>query len=198
MSITIDPSHDTLVVVDVQNDFCPGGALGVSGGDEVVPVLNRYIDRFSALRVPIFATRDWHPPVTKHFKAYGGVWPPHCVQETEGAEFHAGLRLQHDAIVVSKGMDPEEDAYSCFQAKDPNGVRFAAALSERGIRRLFVGGLATDYCVKETALDAVKEGFQVVVLRDAIRAVDLNPGDGDRAIEAMRTAGAALSTLSDL
>lgn len=198
MSITIDPSHDTLVVVDVQNDFCPGGALGVSGGDEVVPVLNRYIDRFSALRVPIFATRDWHPPVTKHFKAYGGVWPPHCVQETEGAEFYAGLRLQHDAIVVSKGMDPEEDAYSCFQAKDPNGVRFAAALSERGIRRLFVGGLATDYCVKETALDAIKEGFQVVVLRDAIRAVDLNPGDGDRAIEAMRTAGAALSTLSDL
>lgn len=196
--MTINPSTDALVIVDVQNDFCPGGSLAVPDGDKVVPLLNRYIDRFVTLKGPIFASRDWHPAVTKHFKAYGGVWPPHCVQGTKGAEFHAGLKLPGDTVIVSKGMDPDADAYSCFQAEDLNGMPFAAALGEGSVQRLFVGGLATDYCVKATVLDALKEGFRVVVLEDAIRAVDVNPGDGPKALEAMKAAGATLVRLSDL
>lgn len=196
--MTINPSTDALVIVDVQNDFCPGGSLAVPDGDQVVPLLNRYIERFAALKGPIFASRDWHPAVTKHFKAYGGVWPPHCVQGTKGAEFHADLRLPGDAVIVSKGMDPDADAYSCFQAEDLNGMPFAAALGEGSVQRLFVGGLATDYCVKATVLDALKEGFRVVVLEDAIRAVDVNPGDGPKALEEMKAAGATLVRLADL
>lgn len=196
--MTIDPSSDALVIVDVQNDFCPGGSLAVPEGDKVVPVLNRYIERFAALKTPIFASRDWHPAVTKHFKAYGGAWPPHCVQGTRGAEFHADLRLPREAVIVSKGMDSEQDAYSCFQAEDPDGMPFTAALGERGVQRLFVGGLATDYCVKATVLDALREGFQVVVLEDAIRAVDVSPGDGAKALQEMKTAGAAVATFSVL
>lgn len=198
MPVTLNPSSDALVIVDVQNDFCPGGSLAVPDGDKVVPVLNRYIERVSTLKGPIFASRDWHPAVTKHFKAYGGVWPPHCVQGTKGAEFHAGLRLPTDAVIVSKGMDPEEDAYSCFQAGDPGGTPFSTTLGKRGIKRLLVGGLATDYCVKATVLDALKEGFKVGVLGDAVRAVDVNPGDGAKALDEMKAAGATFVTLSDL
>jgi nicotinamidase/pyrazinamidase len=196
--MAIDPTRDALVVVDVQQDFCPGGALGVTGGDQVVPVLNRYIERFRAAGAPVFATRDWHPARTKHFQAYGGVWPPHCVEGTPGARFHADLALPADAVVVSKGMDPEEDAYSGFQAEDANGMPFAAALGERGVARIFVGGLATDYCVRATAVDAAREGFEVVVLADAIRAVDLAAGDGERAIAEMEAAGARFVTLATL
>ncbi len=194
----IDPAYDALVIVDVQNDFCPGGSLAVPGGDRVVRVLNRYMQRFQALEAPIYASRDWHPPVTKHFQAYGGVWPPHCVQGTKGAEFQPALALPPEAVVVSKGMDPEQDAYSCFQAEDPNGMEFSVNLADRGIQRLFVGGLATDYCVKSTVLDALHEGFQVVVLQDAIAAVDVTPGDGERAIEEMRVAGATFTTFNEL
>ncbi len=194
----IDPTFDALVVVDLQNDFCPGGSLGIAGGDRVIPILNRYMQRFGELKAPIYASRDWHPPVTKHFQAHGGVWPPHCVQGTKGAEFHPAVTLPPDVVIVSKGMDPEQDAYSCFQAQDPDGMDFAVSLGEHGIQRLFVGGLATDYCVRSTVLDALHEGFQVVVLEDAIGAVDLRPGDGDRAIEEMRAAGATFVTLTDL
>jgi len=198
MPLTIDPSRDALVIVDVQNDFCPGGSLAVPEGDKVVPALNRYIVRFAAVGGPIFASRDWHPAVTRHFKAYGGVWPPHCVQETRGANFHADLKLPRDAVVVSKGMDPDADAYSAFQAEDPNGMPFAAALGDHGTQRLFVGGLATDYCVKATVLDALREGFEVVVLEDAVRAVDVNPGDGAKALEEMKAAGATFATLEEV
>jgi len=194
----INPSSDALVIVDVQNDFCPGGSLAVPEGDKVVPVLNQYIAHFAAVKGPIFASRDWHPAVTKHFKAYGGIWPPHCVQGTRGAEFHPDLKLPREAVVVSKGMDPNADAYSCFQAEDSNGMPFAAALGEWGVQRLFVGGLATDYCVKSTVLDALREGFQVVVLDDAIRAVDVTPGDGARALQELTAAGATFATLSNL
>ncbi len=194
----IDPTCDALVVVDVQNDFCPGGSLAVPDGDRVVPVLNRYIRRFRELKAPVYASRDWHPPVTKHFQAGGGVWPPHCVQGTTGAEFHPALALPLEAVVISKGMDPAEDAYSCFQARDPDGADFAVTLGERGVRRLFIGGLATDYCVKATVLDALHEGFQVVVLQDAIGAVDVRPGDGERAIEEMRAAGATFTTVDEV
>ena len=193
----IDPARDALVIVDVQNDFCPGGALGVPGGDAVVPVLNRYAERFAAAGAPVFASRDWHPARTSHFKAYGGVWPPHCVQDTPGADFHPQLVLPPGAAVVSKGMDPAEDAYSCFQAETADGMPFAATLGELGVGRLFVGGLATDYCVKSTVVDGVREGFEMVVLADAIAAVDLTPGDGAKALDEMRAAGAELVELTD-
>lgn len=194
----IDPAYDALVVVDVQNDFCPGGALAVPQGDRVVPVLNRYIRRFRALKARIYVSRDWHPAVTKHFEASGGPWPPHCVQGTPGAAFHPELEIPVEAVLVSKGMDPEQDAYSCFQAREANGTEFVVSLVQRGVRRLFIGGLATDYCVKVTALDALHEGFQVVVLRDAVGAVDVQPGDGERALEEMRAAGASFASIEEL
>ena len=194
----IDPARDALVIVDVQNDFCPGGALGVPGGDAVVPVLNRYAERFAAAGAPVFASRDWHPARTSHFKAYGGVWPPHCVQGTPGAEFHPSLTLPADTAIVSKGMDPSEDAYSCFQAETGDGMPFTAALGEAGVGRLFVGGLATDYCVKATVIDGAREGFEVIVLADAIAAVDLAPGDGAKALDEMRAAGALTVQLAEL
>jgi epoxyqueuosine reductase len=196
-AMTIDPKRDALLVVDVQNDFCPGGSLAVPDGDQVVPVLNRYIVRFTSAGAPVFASRDWHPTRTKHFKAYGGVWPPHCVQGTPGASFHPGLALPREAVVFSKGMDPEQDAYSAFQAEDPSGRRLQTVLKERGVQRLFVGGLATDYCVQASVLDARRDGFEVVVLADASRAVELKPGDGERALGAMREAGARLVTSED-
>jgi nicotinamidase/pyrazinamidase len=194
----IDPNRDALVIVDVQNDFCPGGSLAVPEGDRVVPILNQYARRFQEVGAPIFASRDWHPEHTKHFQSGGGVWPPHCVQGTRGAEFHKDLALPKETVIVSKGMDPAEDAYSCFQAQDANGMDFAVTLGELGVQRLFVGGLATDYCVKATVLDALREGFQAVVLDDALRAVNVNPGDGDRALAEMKTAGATFATLGEL
>jgi nicotinamidase/pyrazinamidase len=184
-------AKDALVIVDVQNDFCPGGALAVARGDEVVEPLNRLIERFSRAGLPIFATRDWHPERTSHFRDYGGVWPAHCVQGTKGAEFHADLKLNENVVTLSKGMAADEDSYSGFQAVDQNGTPLAELLRRAGVERIFVGGLATDYCVKQTVLDGLKQGFQVVLLDRAMRAVDLNPGDGDRAIAEMIQAGAA-------
>lgn len=194
----IDARADALVLVDVQNDFCPGGSLPVPEGDRVVPVLNRYVARFTDAGAPVFASRDWHPARTRHFQADGGAWPPHCVQSTPGAAFHPGLAVPPGAIVVSKGMDPEEDAYSAFQGTDERGTPFDAALRRRGVRRLFVGGLATDYCVKATVLDARRLGFEVLVLGDAVRAVEVKPGDGARALEEMRAAGARVVTLPEV
>jgi nicotinamidase/pyrazinamidase len=198
MAYTIDPARDALVVVDVQNDFCPGGALAVPDGDRVVPVLNDYAQRFAERGAPVFASRDWHPARTSHFAAYGGTWPPHCVQETSGAALHADLRLPVGATLVSKGTGPDEDAYSCWQARAADGTDFPALLARRGIRRLFVGGLATDYCVKATALDARRAGLEVVVLEDAVRAVDVTAGDGDRALAEMAAAGATRARLDAL
>jgi nicotinamidase/pyrazinamidase len=190
---------DALIVVDVQNDFCPGGSLAVPGGDEVVAVLNRYIARFAAAGLPIIATRDWHPPKTTHFKSYGGVWPPHCVQETGGAAFHPNLKLPASAIVVSKGTAADEDSYSGFQGKDDTGKPLAELLHGRGVKRIFVGGLATDYCVKHTVIDGLKRGFAVSLLGDAIRGVDLNPDDSAKALGEMRAAGATtLPSLDEL
>lgn len=184
-------AKDALVIVDVQNDFCPGGALAVARGDEVVEPLNRLIERFGKAGLPIFATRDWHPARTRHFKEYGGLWPAHCIQGTQGAEFHPDLKLGENVVILSKGMAAEEDAYSAFQAVDQNGTSLAELLRRDGVERIFVGGLATDYCVKQTVLDGLKEGFQVVVIDRAVRAVDLNPGDGDRALAEMIRAGAS-------
>ena len=185
---------DALVIVDVQNDFCPGGALGVRDGHLVVAPLNACAARFAAAGAPVYASRDWHPARTSHFKEWGGPWPPHCVQGTRGAEFHPDLRLPAGAAVVSKGSAIDEDAYSCFQARDAAGRPFPDVLRAAGVRRLVVGGLATDYCVKATALDARRAGLDVVVLEDAMRAVDLLPGDEQRAIAEMTAAGVTLAS----
>jgi len=176
---------DALIAVDVQNDFLPGGSLAVPEGDAVVPVMNRYLAAFAAHALPVFATRDWHP--TKHcsFKAQGGIWPPHCVAATRGAEFAPGLVLPPDAVVVSKAATPEADAYSGF-----GGTDLAPRLRAMRVARLYIGGLATDYCVLNTVRDALTEGFAVLLLADAIRAVDVHPGDGARALDEMRRLGA--------
>ncbi|HEX9788204.1 MAG TPA: bifunctional nicotinamidase/pyrazinamidase [Candidatus Binatia bacterium] len=190
---------DALIVVDVQNDFCPGGALAVQSGDEVVSVLNRYMEKFAAAGLPIVATRDWHPQKTRHFKSYGGMWPAHCVQGTRGAAFHADLRLGNNVTVVSKGTAPDEDSYSAFQGKDHSGTALAELLRRWGVEKIFVGGLATDYCVKQTVLDGLHQGFTVVVLDDAIRGVNLNPNDSKEALIEMRQAGAAtLASIDEL
>ncbi|HHF98346.1 bifunctional nicotinamidase/pyrazinamidase [Candidatus Aerophobetes bacterium] len=177
-----------LLIVDVQNDFCPGGALAVPEGDKVVPTLNRYIELFSKKSFPIFASRDWHPEKTRHFKEFGGLWPEHCVQGTKGAEFHPGLLLPENTIVVSKGMDPDKDSYSVFEAFDFQGRRFDDILRSMGIVELYVGGIATDYCVKESVLDALKKGFKINLLIDAVKGVD--EAQSRRAIEKMLSLGA--------
>ncbi len=188
-------AEDALLLVDVQNDFCPGGALAVPEGDRIVPVANWYARLFERRGLPVFASRDWHPPETKHFQQWGGKWPPHCVRDTRGAELHPNLSLPDDAIVVSKGMDPEKDSYSAFQAVTPEGEPLAVALAERGVERLFVGGLATDYCVHATVVDGLKSGFQVVLLEDAVKGIDLNPGDIARAVADMEEHGARTARL---
>jgi nicotinamidase/pyrazinamidase len=184
---------DALLVVDVQNDFLPGGALGVPDGDAVVPVLNRYLARFATAGLPIFATRDWHPADHCSFQAQGGSWPPHCVQETPGAEFAPGLELPDAVSRIAKAIGTEKDSYSGFE-----DTELAAELRAAGVSRLLIGGLATDYCVLNTVLDALREGFEVLLLADAIRAVEVQPGDGDAAIARMTAAGAVPILLEDL
>lgn len=187
--------NQALLIVDVQNDFCPGGALPVPEGDQVVAVLNRYMERLDA---PVFASRDWHPAETSHFKERGGPWPPHCVRDTAGAAFHPQLKLPADAVVVTKGTDPTDDGYSAFEGVDQNGMALGAALEQRGVRRLFVGGLATEYCVRASVLDALKQGLDVVLLTDAIRGIDVKPGDMTRALAEMQAAGARTATLGTI
>lgn len=187
----VNPERRALVIVDVQNDFCPGGALAVPHGDEVVGPLNRLAEEFLLRGDLVFKSRDWHPPQTKHFAAYGGTWPVHCVQGTRGAEFHPELIDDPRIIVISKGMG-DEDNYSAF-----DGTNLASQLRQQEVEEIWVGGLATDYCVKQTVLDARREGFKVKALSDAMRAVERNPGDGQRAIEEMQQAGAITTVTSE-
>jgi nicotinamidase/pyrazinamidase len=177
-----------LIVVDVQNDFCPGGTLAVPHGDDVIEPLNELIDDFLKRGAPVYKSRDWHTPTTKHFAAYGGTWPVHCVQNTEGAEFHPALRDDPRITVISKGLG-DTDCYSAFDETD-----LATQLHKQNVEEVVVGGLATDYCVKNTVLDALKNGFKVKAIENAMRAVDLQPGDGERAIDEMRDAGADIVT----
>ena len=179
-----------LVIVDVQNDFCPGGALGVPQGDKIIPAINKYIKVFSSKKLPIFATRDWHPVRTKHFKDFGGVWPVHCIQNTQGSAFHSKLKLPKEAIILYKGMDPEKDSYSAFQAQELNGTGFLHLLGLLKISELYVCGLATDYCVESSVIDGLKHGFKVKLLLDAIKGVDLKAGDSQKAIKEMTRKGA--------
>lgn len=181
-----------LIVVDVQNDFCPGGALAVPEGDNVVAPLNRLITEFLAHDEPVFASRDWHPRQTHHFAEFGGTWPVHCVQNTTGAEFHPDLKRDPRIQIISKGLG-DTDCYSAFDETD-----LAERLRAANIKEVWVGGLATDYCVKQTVLDAVKNGFQVKAIADAMRPVELQPGDGERAIEEMEASGAEIVHIRDI
>jgi nicotinamidase/pyrazinamidase len=183
-----------LLVVDVQRDFCPGGSLAVPHGDQVVPALNQHISNAGTRQWPVYASRDWHPPVTNHFKEYGGEWPPHCVENTEGARFHDKLRLPPSAVVITKGQDPDHPGYSAFQGKTPDGRSLLDDLRDRQVTHLYVGGLATDYCVKHSVLDALRAGLEVTVLGDAIAGVNLRPEDSARAIDEMRAAGAEITS----
>lgn len=176
---------DALLIVDLQNDFLPGGSLAVADGDRVVAPIQGWIARFAAAGAPIFATRDWHPEDHCSFRAAGGPWPPHCVAGTNGAAFAPGLALPAGAVVVSKATRRDADAYSGFAGTDLD-----RRLREAGASRLFVGGLATDYCVLNTVLDALRLGYAVVVLTACVRAVEVAAGDGEHALAAMRAAGA--------
>jgi nicotinamidase/pyrazinamidase len=179
--------QEALIVVDVQNDFCPGGALGVRDGDAVVPVLNGLIGRFRHVAL----TCDWHPVDHCSFAARGGPWPPHCVQGTAGAAFHPALRTE-GATVFRKGAERDAEAYSGFAGRSDAGEDLAGWLRARGVTRVWIGGLATDYCVRATALDALRAGFEATVVADGCRAVDVRPGDGERALAELRAAGAQI------
>jgi len=183
---------DALIIVDVQNDFCLGGALPVPNCDQVVPVLNDYLRIFRMARANVVATRDWHPPNHMSFKAQGGPWSPHCVQNTNGAKFHPDLKLPKHTIVVSKAINPLEENYSGFE-----GAELSNILRKQGVVRVFVGGLATDYCVKNTVLDALKIGFESVLLLDAIAGINAKSNDSAKAIAKMIKSGAEQATLSD-
>jgi nicotinamidase/pyrazinamidase len=184
---------DALLLVDVQNDFLPGGALAVPDGDAIIPVLNRYVAAARAARVPIYASRDWHPREHCSFKARGGPWPPHCVAGTAGADFAPALDLPPTTEVVSKAATAEKDAYSAFE-----GTGLADDLRGKGVKRLLIGGLATDYCVLNSVRDALKHGFEVLLLADAMRAVDVKAHDGDAAEAEMLRLGARPVTFGDL
>jgi nicotinamidase/pyrazinamidase len=177
--------NDALIIVDVQRDFCPGGALPVPEGDQVVPVLNEYIKLFKKANARIFATRDWHPLNHVSFKMYGGPWPPHCIQQSEGAKFHPDLKLPDNTGIISKAMDPSEESYSGF-----DGTELAEDLKKSGVARVFVGGLATDYCVKNTVLDAITLGYETALLTDATRGINVKPDDVKEAIDEMTAKGA--------
>lgn len=202
----MDNSRSALIVVDVQNDFCPGGALPVPDGDKVVEPLNSMIECAPKNGWPVIASRDWHPRETRHFAEFGGTWPVHCAQDTPGARFHPELKLPPQTIIVSKGTG-DEDAYSAFDGDTPATVVGAVTceqialeevLRRLGVKIVFVGGLATDYCVKATAIDARRCGFETYLLLDACRAVNLKPNDGDRAVEEMRRVGVIITSTDEI
>jgi nicotinamidase/pyrazinamidase len=178
---------DALILTDVQHDFLPGGSLGVADGDAIIGPLNAMIEQFVQQGLPVVATRDWHPANHVSFVAQGGPWPTHCVQGTQGAAFAPELRIPDGAIIISKATDPDQDAYSGFQGTDLD-----RQLRALGVHRVFVGGLATDYCVLNTVLDARRLGYDVVLLAEAVRAVDVQPGDGEAALAQMADAGAVV------
>jgi nicotinamidase/pyrazinamidase len=177
---------EALLIVDFQNDFCPGGALAVPDGDEIGPRVAELIDsgRFDV----VIATRDWHPPDHGSFAERGGPWPPHCVADTPGAQLHAAVPRDRVDVVLDKGTDPQTEGYSGFE-----GTGLADVLRERGVERVTLVGLATDYCVRATALDALNEGFGVTVDRAGVRGIDAQPGDAERALEEIRAAGGTVA-----
>ncbi|MBI5732415.1 isochorismatase family protein [Candidatus Jorgensenbacteria bacterium] len=191
----VQQPRKALIVVDVQNDFCPGGALAVGKGDEVVAPLNKMITYAEEHDWVVVVSRDWHPSNSKHFQK----WPPHCIQNTPGARFHHQLDY-HGAEVISKAMGDNEDGYSAFDGftRDGQGMSLEEFLSENDVSEVYVGGLATDYCVKATAIDSVYRGFRTHLLIDACRAVDAKDGDGERAINEMKSEGIDLMTTEEV
>jgi nicotinamidase/pyrazinamidase len=183
---------DALLVTDIQIDFLPGGALPIANGDEIIPVINTYIRRFNDAGARVLASRDWHPANHSSFKALGGPWPPHCIQDTEGAKFSSNLKLPDNTLVISKATDPKREAYSAF-----DGTNLANELKKLEVTRLFISGLATDYCVLNTVLDARKLGYETIVLLDATLGINVQPGDVDSAIKTMLENGAQQSTTAD-
>lgn len=184
---------DALILVDLQNDFLPGGSLAVPQGNEVIPTMNRYIEAFHARELPIYATRDWHPDNHCSFEQQGGPWPSHCVAGSKGAEFAAELKLPPEAQVISKAITPEKDAYSGFEGTDLD-----ARLKSQNVKRLFIGGLATDVCVRDTVRAALERDYQVYLLLDGSRAINARPGDGRGAEEEMALLGATPTTLAQV
>ncbi len=192
-----EKSKKALIIVDVQNDFCPGGTLAVSDGDNVVVPLSEMIDLAVEQKWAITASRDWHPEKTDHFIQ----WPPHCIKDTIGAQFHPRIyhTITFNARVFSKGTEPDQDAYSSFDGQDEHGRFLNEYLFEKGVDEVYIGGLATDYCVKATIMEALSLGFKkVYLLTDACRAVNVNPGDEENAIREMREAGAIITTTKEV
>jgi len=194
MGVVTPEADAALIVVDVQNDFCPGGALAVANGDAVVPVLNEWIRRFEAAGRPVVYTQDWHPADHCSFKERGGIWPVHCVQGSAGSDFHKDLQVR--GAVFRKAYTSDAEGYSGFDGRlaADGGVNEAVDLARwlraQGVRKVYVGGLATDYCVRATVLDALRHGFAAVLIRSGSRAVNVAPGDEEKAIAEMRAAGA--------
>lgn len=182
-----------LLIIDIQNDFCPGGSLAVKDGDAVIAPANRLIETFSAASLPIIFTRDWHPANHSSFSDFGGIWPAHCVKETGGASFHPELKIPVDAIIISKADKIHQDAYSGFE-----GTSLHEKLKAMSINEIIVGGLATDYCVKNTVLDAVKNKYKTIVAEECIRAVNVQPGDDEKAVKEMKAAGAEFLSVSEI
>ena len=182
-----------LLIVDVQNDFCPGGSLAVAEGDQVVPPINRLITAFADRELPVIFTRDWHTPDHSSFSDFGGIWPGHCIAGTAGADFHGDLKIPGDSLIISKADKRETDAYSGFEGTD-----LRQKLDKLGVDSIVTAGLATDYCVKNTVADALAAGFRTVVAEDAVRAVNVEAGDGDDAIEYMKEKGALFLNSSEI
>ena len=185
--------NTAIIAVDIQNDFCPGGALPVPEGDTIVSVMNLYVTKFSEMGLHIYFTRDWHPMNHVSFRTGGGIWPEHCVQDTYGAELNPGLLIPEKAVIIEKGKAPDKDAYSAFQ-----GTSLEARLRKDNIARLFIGGLATDYCVRSTVLDALHAGFGVFFLADASKGVDVKTGDSEKAIDEILKEGAVSVVYKDI
>jgi nicotinamidase/pyrazinamidase len=182
-----------LMITDIQYDFCPGGALPIEDGDKIVPIFNKYIEKVKREKGYIIATRDWHPADHISFKERGGIWPIHCVQGTEGAQFLKDLRLPEDVMIISKATKRSEEAYSAFK-----GTELDNFLKEKRIRKLLIGGLATDYCVKNSIIDALSLGYEVYFLEDASKGVDLEKGDVEKAINEIVEKGARRIKFEDL
>ena len=183
-----------LILVDIQNDFCPGGALAVNEGDQIVPVVNRLMPRFPL----VLSTQDWHPVNHISFRERGGPWPPHCVQGTRGAELHSDLKTDTIAHYFRKASSPDNDDYSEFAGKDDRGRALDEILRSYGVKKVYVAGLATDYCVLETVLDGLKHGYEVYAVTDAMRAVNVNAADGEEALQTMSSRGAHLVTSDEV
>lgn len=189
-------SNKALLIVDMQNDFCPGGVLSVPDGDRIIPTVNKYIQLFQQKQLPLFFSRDWHPSETIHFQEKGGPWPPHCIQGTKGAEFHPDLKIPENAVILSKGMDPNLDSYSVFEAFDEDLLSFPELLRKQEITELFIGGMATDYCVRSTSLDALKQGLNIHVLVDAVKGID--PINSNKTLEEIQSEGGDLKSFSQV